>query len=307
VVRRLDPATLLLDSGTNLPQDRAPLLRGYLSLFLCSRIASVRGSHDRRLLDEIRHICEEALSFLTSSPINTSPPSLSSIEFFGRRVPFPQDVCTATEGVLDSPLLAPLPDQRFVVIVGHLCSGKDTVAELFHEHCRAVLVAYSQLLKPILGILGITSPRRADYQVTGDAVRGTFGADILSLLMVNLLRHERDPILCIGPRFKEEVVALRGCTVVGIRTAHDDPEDGVEERFLRYTGRGRDGDVPQRDQFMARELEERPTIGEIFASGLVDYWLHNGTEASPTDLRGQVASLVATLERLGMCTRHLEH
>ena len=178
-----------------------------------------------------------------------------------------------------------LPEERVIVkpsvrkvavlLVGYLCSGKDTIASLMSNRYKARMVNYSDLIGLLLPILEISDPKRSNYKQTGDLLRTLFGKNILSIVFQNLFKREKRCIIYVGPRFVEEITAFEECKVIGVRVDPADPNDNVAERFKRYKERSRVVDIPLFDEFSEQELEERKGIEEIFALNLVNYWIIN--------------------------------
>src|SRR5262249_27964678 len=172
-----------------------------------------------------------------------------------------------------------------IVIVGSLCSGKDTVASLINDKIRGRQANLSSLLKDVLATRGIFTPKRADYYVTGDTLRKLFGENILSLVTINLLQGEFRSIVCTGPRFLEEVKVFQGSKVVGVIVDPKNAEDNVTKRFQRYKYRNRSSDVLTLNDFLAREAEEREGLQTIFSSGIVTHWIINDSTFSNLHLQ----------------------
>lgn len=128
-------------------------------------------------------------------------------------------------------------------ITGEICSGKDTLARfvaqtLKQEEYSVLVVRTSDILREVFGLVGI-NPNRLDFHNLTQFLRGHYGEDILSRIMMRRLHHEAaQVILWVGLRSPHDLEALSKLPHSALVFVEASPE----ERFGRILQRNENPD-----------------------------------------------------------------
>lgn len=270
------------------------LLRGYHILCHCADKAAIQNHNDATRFQEIKRANENRLHALVDILLRNGYTPISICDLLGANIsltPSLREIIGAN--------LVPMKRRlshdthQIVLIFGFSCSGKDTVALLLKEKLKARLLNFSDLIKDVLSVRRILNPTRDDYIETGNMLRDIFGKDILASAIMSLLQEEPGNVVCVGPRFLEEVKVFQREYVIGVRVDPQDPEDNLLRRFQRYVNRSKSDPLPTFDDFLSSHLKEREGIQEIIDCGLVGHWIINDKQnISFHNLHQQVEALL---------------
>lgn len=175
-------------------------------------------------------------------------------------------------------------------IVGPMCSGKSMVAKILGEKGFFV-TSLSDRIREELNKKNIPETRE-NLQNMGDFLRNKYGADVLSVLSLNLIAR-KELVVIESIRHPEEINLFKrdNIKVIAINAT-------PENRFKYMQGRGREGDPVTLEEFLEKDKREHTPNG-IHAMdvpgclALADILIQNNSTRN--DLRREIHQSLATL------------
>jgi len=153
-------------------------------------------------------------------------------------------------------------------LVGHIRSGKSSVAQYICDKYNYSLASNSDLLREIAKNLNM-EPNRDNLKRLGDSIFSVLGNDTLARFRLSQLKN--NPIIIDGIRYKEEIQLYRSeasFKLIGIKTS----ENIRYERLNMLANQGKDSFLSEADFYKLKKARSEAQVDELleFADTIIN-------------------------------------